>query len=207
MAETGEGISRRDFLKILGIGTGVAVVWGTKKFARSKEDLTNPANLTEFLGKEVQPAYFKGKVHVREGATIHSEPTFWSDEDDRSLITMQKNPNTIIATVQVGEDFVVKNPLLIFQEAREGEGGVYIKEITGPGGEKKLVDTRGSWIVFGLGLTEGLPDEFKGDIQRTTYNVGCVNFQYVAFEPEGERVQFMFPQEAVEFKNEIELGL
>lgn len=208
MSETKEGMGRRDFLKLLGFGAGAAaVLWGAERIASSKEDLSRPENLEEFVGKEIQPAYFKGRVHVREGATIHNEPTYWSQDDDRSLIGTQKRRETQIATVGMGEAFVVNNPLLVFQEAREGEGGVYIKEVVGPSGEKKLVDTRGSWIVFGLGLSEEIPDHLKDDIQRTRQNVGCVNFQDLAFEPEGERIQFSFPQEAVEFRQEIDLGL
>jgi hypothetical protein len=208
MGEAKEGIGRRDFLKLLGLGAGAAaVLWGAERIASSKEDLSTPENLEEFVGKEIQPAYFKGKVHVREGATIHNEPTYWSEDADRSLITTQKRRDTQIASVGMGESFIVNNPLLVFQEAMDGEGGVYIKEVTAPSGEKKLVDARGSWIVFGLGLSEDIPDNIKNDIKRTRQNVGCVNFQDLAFEPEGERIQFSFPQEAVEFRQEIDLGL
>lgn len=208
MSETKEGLTRRGFVKvILGLGAAYAGKEIIDKIADSRNDLTNPENFREFVGKEVYPAYFRGKVEVRRGATIHKEPTYWSQDDDRSLITTLKRRDTQISEVEPGQEFVVNNPLLIFQEAREGEGGVYIKEVVGPDGEKILVDTRGSWIVFGSGLTEGMPDEIRSDIERTRHRVGCINFQDLAFQPEGERVQYIFPQNAVEFRQEIELGV
>lgn len=208
MPEGKEGLGRRDFLKIFGFGvaaaSGAAVV---DYLANNRNNLNNPENFREFVGKEIYPAYFKGRVYVREGASIHKEPTFWSEEEDRSLITTQKNPNTQIAEVKMGDEFAVRDPLLVFQEAGEGEGGVFVKQIETPEGKKINIDTRGSWIVFGLGLTENAPDYVRDDIKRTTHNVGCVNFQDLAFEPEGERVQFSFPQKAIEYRQEIDLGL
>ena len=209
MNETKEGISRRSFLAILGIGaTAVAIKKIVDVISDTKHDLSNPENFKEFVGKEAYLVYFKGDVDVKEGATLHSRPTYFRKEGEKFPFTTPLGGETKIALINKGEKFQVSSPILIFQEADEGKDNFYIKDINLPDGTSKKIDTRGSWAIFGVGLSKNMPQEVKKDIENTEYKVACVNFTDLAFRPSGSsEEQSSFPSDSIEYRQVIELGV
>ena len=115
---------------------------------------------------------------------------------------------TKITSINKGEKFQVSSPILIFQEADEGKDNFYIKDIKLPDRTSKKINTRGSWVVFGVGLSKNMPQEVKKDIENTEYKVACVNFTDLAFRPSGSsEPQFSFPENSIEYRQVIELGV
>lgn len=203
MSETKErrAIGRRGFLGLAALG--VAVVAGKKivdEADRSRHDLSDPEVFRQFVGREATTGYFNGKVFVREGATIHSRPTYYREGKKEFPFTTATGGDTKIALVDGGDEFIVNRPLLIFQDALEGADDYYTKEIVLPDGTSKKIYTPGSWICFGVGLAQNMPQEIKRDIEASEYKVACVNFSNLAFQTEGSnKPQFSFPEDAISY--------
>jgi hypothetical protein len=210
----GKELPRRGLLKAaaLGIGSIGAVIAGKEVIdwiAEKKWDLNNPERFEEFIGgKELFPghhAYLAGKAFVREGASIHSEPTVWKKQPEKGLITTNMREETEIEGINKGEEFFIKNPYIVLREADEHSTSK--AEIIGPDGKKKMINLDASWLVFPA--TPEMPEKVRSSINRTLYGLGCIRIGAgdITFQKEGEDIiRFTFDTSSVVFKEKHNLG-
>lgn len=210
----GKELSRRGFLKAaaLGIGSIGAFIAGREVIdwiAEKKWDLNNPERFEEFIGgKELFPGhhpYLAGKVFVREGASVHSEPTVWKEQPEKGLVTTNMREETEIEGINEGEEFFIENPYIVLREADEHSTSK--TEIVGPGGKKKVIDLNASWLVFPA--TPEMSEKVRSSINRTLYGLGCIRIGAgdITFQKEGENtIRFTFDTSSIVFKEKHNLG-
>ena len=174
MSEDGSektAVSRRGFLKLLGIGVGV--VAGKKVIdaaAESQWDPSKPEHLKEFLGQEELFAGFHynytGVVELKAGTNIFYKPTYYEAGG-------QSSGKTLINEVNEEGGIRIKNPFIFLRAPIEGYSNpARIKQVVGPDGNLHPVDMGASWIIFSL-KDPGLPDYLKKSLMSSPYGLAA----------------------------------
>lgn len=213
--EEGEdkGLGRRGFLKsisgiVAALGLAAGAKYGIDRIAEARWDPTRPENLNELLGSpELFPgwhSYFKGKIKLREGASIYKEPRVENPPQQGSVITVPTTGNTLLGSLKRGEEIVVENPFLFLKEADPSTDEASTINIVGPAESIKRADVSRSWVIFDIKGAR-LPESIKGD---SFYSVGCARVVTGSMEfiPEGGEATFLLKPENVTFGQQISFG-
>jgi len=211
MTEVNEGkaVTRRGFLTVA-VATGAALVGkgAVDWLADRQGDLANPEILAKFLpGPELFPgyySYFNGKVFLKEGASIYSEPRALRASEEPGVVTPTFRRETLMQTLTSAETFSVVKPFIYLRQAASGLEGSRVIDILGPDGSSKRADLAQSWVIFGP--QESLPQELRGDILRSQWGVGCVNMAdwSLRWQKSGQE-QIVFDPQGLFFTKTIEL--
>lgn len=212
MAEGGgEKVSRRGFLKgallgglaALGLSQAPRVMRGLEEY---RWDPTRAENLRELLGgEELFPGwhpYFRGKIKLREGASLYKEPRI-EGSSEHGVSTIPTTGNTFLGTLKEGEEIFVERPFLFLKEADASTAEAWAISLENDGVSKKA-DVSRSWIIFD---TKGanLPASIRGD---SPYGLACllVTGGGIEFIAEGGKGSILLEPQNVAFERELSFG-
>lgn len=212
MAEgSGEKVSRRGFLKgvlwgglaALGLSQAPRVMRGLEEH---RWDPTRSENLRDLLGaEELFPGwhpYFKGKIKLREGASLYKEPRM-GKSPEQGVSTIPTTGNTFLGTLGEGEEILVERPFLFLKEADVSTPEAWVISLENEGVTKKA-DVSRSWIIFDI-KRANLPKSIRGD---SPYGIACllVTGGGIEFIPEEGKDTILLEPQSVAFERELSFG-
>ena len=127
------------------------------------------------------PGLYRGIIHVRQGAVIYDRPATWVRSERDRLVTTNTREETVIETIDEGEEFTVSNPVLFLRPPNQFSIPESVFRVGQPGRERVV-----------------------RSINVSTTKWGCINMSVpntLGYQPNGESdFRFGFTPQAVIFK-------
>ena len=147
------------------------------------------------------PGLYRGIIHVRQGAVIYDRPATWVRSERDRLVTTNTREETVIETIDEGEEFTVSNPVLFLRPPNQFSIPESVFRVGQPGREREM-DLNASYVIFEA--ERGMPESVVRSINVSTTKWGCINMSVpntLGYQPNGESdFRFGFTPQAVIFK-------